>query len=368
MGIVGSARSTLLLGATLLGSLLALPAHAQDRAADGLEPPALTPRVSRIVAGYQAERARSSLDVATRFDPALDVPPISNTGDYASDGDCLALTLLAIEAHDRRLRGEASPFVKGNEPYLKALVSQLQSRLAEEWTARDVNAGNPRRPWSDPSVGQGILESLKAGRPAILDFKVQLRDGRTGSHAVLAHSYKDGKFVLYDPDQPESPQTVEWSPETGFGRLSQPKFQTPLAATLRAPGEFQAAAGIAALEKACASLDASCMGRYRPTSVSATPEGGSLVVRGTVGAPGVRPRNEGSMVFATVRVNRQPLLSVIVARDGTFTAKVPSSALGGRPGLIEVEVKLGDGGLVGIGRVQVPAPSSKGITKALERR
>jgi len=302
-------------------------------------------------------------EITSGFDTARDALPVVNNGDTAGpEGNCLGMSLVAIDDFRRRTRAPwISTIVEQVLPRPPArpttFVSEADPRdlaaagLAQQEAHRnDGGVSRGRVPLSDTTPVRDTLERIaEGGDPEVLSI-----EGDGGAHAMVLHGYRDGALQIYDPNYPGEVIAWPWSPETGFGphpRADQgPLYASPARHTTRQLSDYQTGERIEELRAACDAQAAECVGRYSRYSAVVAPAGESLELVGQASMP---PDQRPQTVWLTV--NGRPIGGRQVSRFGTFRAVVPPGLL--RPGPNQVRVVGEDGSrFAGFADLTVVAP------------
>ncbi|MEZ0227466.1 MAG: hypothetical protein ACAI25_02500 [Planctomycetota bacterium] len=162
--------------------------------------------------------------VDTGFDPRLDGVAFGNDGtiayvDTSGGGDCAGIATLSALwfARWQRVGGERlREKFPGDTPILHdmALVAQVQQY--ENYEVEEIAPVTS----GARATGERILRALHATRQPQL-LVIVMHDPRTGedsAHEVLVTGYRDGHFVIYDPNHPNNPVNLDFGPQ-GFGRF-----------------------------------------------------------------------------------------------------------------------------------------------------
>lgn len=349
--------------ASLAGALaVGGPARADNGADPGLPPPTTT---------TTSASAPALPDVGTDFDPLVDGFRFVNTGDYATTkGNCLGMTLVAIDSYRRRSgfpAGQQPPPRPARDPYTAADAEQQALAANAHLIANAEEMSGPAGiapfyPTKDPRAGLACLEELKKGNPVVLS----MLNPTEGGHAVVAYAYKNGQFLLYDPNYPATTQTIPFDPAKGFGTPSQTDSYYAGVTQLRAipQGDFSASVydRIGALRTACADLDASCTARYRPFRFDVSfGDGVAPVLTGTIGPLPGQIRSDGGGISspseAIVFLDGQAIAATNVSGNDV-RIELPKEAFGPKPAVIEVAILAQNWGLLAISRKTVTPPAT----------
>jgi hypothetical protein len=373
------------LGATavVLSLLVADQARGQD---DGL-PSSSIPAPTR----RYATTAKPSIPatITTRFDVAKDGLPFINYGDFGGPGgNCLGMSLIAIDNFQRRLAAEragkpdAPPPPMTDQPETVDVAKQETVSLAQAIAStRDVErAHSPAvvTPLSNPAnIRAALARMARTGQP-----QVMLMTAGNEGHANVLYGYKDGKLQLYDPNYPG--ETVEWpfDPVTGLGTHPKaglngdgtPNFYSQLdSAGANSFSRYRAATALAHVRSVCAAGGAECVARYPTVDATAASDGaGRVTVSGTVsGGPAMTdgtPTIPPSAVW--VAVNGNPVGLASLNPNGTFTLTLDASAF--QPGTNDLRVvATSDNPNAGpqfagyVDKNVAPIPTTKGLVGVL---
>ncbi len=319
--------------------------------------PGLTPRLANVDTGFR---------------PGKDTFDYRN-GDYDSEGECLGISLFSTWYYGAHAAGRRplSKLLRDLHPL--APNADLVSRevgLEAQQLARDRLDDYTGPPLRDPSRGRALYDRLKeTGKPQILEFTGTKGNTLIG-HAVVAFGYRDGKFLIADPNYPGVTASWPFDPERGFGAYSNPRpgwkiFWADFVSEPIGPKTQAALAGI--LDRAIA--DGGEKDRYVEVAVTRLERSGTTLVAegailGGVAGP-VKPVHE-----VRVTIDGRPVSRATArVQDGKFRVEVDLVKLG----LAAKDVKLGllasgdgPGGFAGYTEVPVAA-TTKGLAGALER-
>lgn len=315
--------------------------------------------------------------VETGFDPTVDALPFFNAGNYASHGDCIGMSIVAIDRFNRRKAGETlapGGTLDGVPEKMKGLVGDpvdhahaalVQSR------AKDVSVPSARP--SDPTlIREALLRMKESGKPETLGL-----DGKE-SHCIVIFGYEGGDLLLYDPNCPG--ETLRWpfDPAKGLAKYPRSSAKTradvrrfypkvariaalPLEkypvsadlAKLRADAETQGEASAKLLAAVTASVSSASDGKVRIAG---------KVSRGlTRGDEG--PTDPPTMVYLRVNGALQ-VAATKLAKDRSFSVE---TTLGPGENVIQVIAATDYGTFAGFTTVRVREPTGRrlGIIKAL---
>jgi hypothetical protein len=310
--------------------------------------------------------------VRTSFDPRLDGMPFENTGDYASDGNCFGMSLLAVDNYLRRMRARAAgqpdpaplPITESaQDGHLEAqMLASLVQAIA---SAQDDGDNSPveSRPASDAGPMREALERMRrTGEPHLMGIYAPNGD----AHEIVVFGYEDGNLLIYDPNYPGETIRWPWDPRRGFGphpkRRDDPgmygkldEYDTGPLDTFRTGRELQA------LRDACAQGLDRCVGRFH--ALTGRREGN--VITGKVG-PGLAAGEDGSPARPRrvwVVVDGKPVASGPIRADGTFRVALPRrTPAGARVQLVAVTE---DGLLAGANDLVGPPSRTRGLAGVL---
>lgn len=314
--------------------------------------------------------------VATSFDPRLDGMPFENLGDYASDGNCFGMSLLAVDNYVRRMRARAegrpdpAPLPITRRAQDGHVDAQILASLVQAIAgAKDDGENNPLEP-SAPGDGRAMREALarmrRTGVPELMGMYA--KDG--AAHAIVLFGYDGRSLQIYDPNYPGETIRWPWDPARGLGRhpkRSDDPFYGPLESYDVGPFDgFRTSRELQALRDACARGLDRCVGRFHSLDARLTGTTDRPVVSGTVG-PGMRVAEDGTRPQRPRRVyvlaGGTPTASARLRPDGSFEVALPRGA---RTDGLQVVVVTEDGTLAGRGDVQPRGRvRSRGLAAAL---
>ncbi len=267
--------------------------------------------------------------VETGFDPKVDGLPFFNGGNYGSQGDCIGMSIVAIDRFLRRKAGEKMPEnEKIRERETDALVGDPVDHLVT--AAVQVEAKKVRveaQKLDDPSALRAALIQMKEdGRPVTLGL-----DSKKAGHSVVLFGYKDGKLQIYDPNFPG--ETMEWTfdPKTGLGKPYRgDKWDTVAVLPLE---KFPVSADLKKIREQCGGGAKECTEAFPAVTATVTPAADkkSVTVTGTV-SRGKKKSDEGDatdppkIVFLRVNGVLQKMPAKLKA-DGSYSITLPASAL-----------------------------------------
>jgi len=209
----------------------------QDLAANTLSFQAAT--FSKFVAVELAlsvfEDLNSSLSVDTGFRPKNDGWFIPNYGSYQqSGGVCLGMTSYAKWYYSHQKPGNGAGLY---QMYREGDVAQWRDDATAIQLATRVQAGvtgiysalseEEKGNLTSKQVGLGIIHGmLVSGEPQLIGLKTRYVNGTyaPGGHAILAYRYADGKFDVYDPNNPgtsvrSAQQMIPFNYSRGFSQI-----------------------------------------------------------------------------------------------------------------------------------------------------
>ena len=162
--------------------------HAAPPRGIGLRAPRRRRREGRrqvlpLPAAPKAKTAAFPTTVTTRFDPRLHGLPFPNLGDYASEGNCIGMSLLAVDSYKRRIAAEqagAPPATAPTLPDNPASVDMegrdsVTASLAQETQVKNLDSG-----------ADNVNEELKLSNPKNI-------------RAALERSREDQRSRDHDP-------------------------------------------------------------------------------------------------------------------------------------------------------------------------
>lgn len=180
------------------------------------------------------EGAGSSLSVDTGFRPATDGWYISNYGSYLESGGlCLGMVSYAKWYYTYQKGTGTGLYEKYREGDLNEwrddataieLATRVQMGVQGIWGAMTAEErGNTTTKQTGLSIIHGMLIS---GEPQLVGLKTRYNNGTwgAGGHAILAYKYDNGRFYMYDPNEPgtdpsSNQQQMPFNYTTGFSRI-----------------------------------------------------------------------------------------------------------------------------------------------------
>ncbi len=331
--------------------------------------------------------------IETGFDVKKDGLPFGNPGDFGSlIGNCLGMSLIAIDNHERRKTAEASghatSFASDSSRTLET-VGLAQQNANLDYLSRSRWWEDPvehelveQLPLSDPSAIRGALDRMaRTKRPEVMTMRSIF-----GGHAVVLHGYKDGKLQIYDPNFPGETVAWPWDPHQGLG--THPKAAPTNAANYYSalekagaapPSTFMEAKDLERIREACANDLAVCTGRYPTVTANAVKGTRGVIVSGTISrGPGLAYDLERTPTVdrAWIKVDGKFAGFTRVGLDGGYSLLLDEKLLAGGKYKLEV-VAVADGSFAGFTELLVsasgstistatpPPPVTKGITRAL---
>ncbi|MBP7087481.1 MAG: hypothetical protein KBA58_05420, partial [Methanomassiliicoccales archaeon] len=180
------------------------------------------------------EGAGSSLSVDTGFRPATDGWYISNYGSYLESGGlCLGMVSYAKWYYTYQKGTGTGLYEKYREGDLNEwrddataieLATRVQMGVQGIWGAMTAEErGNTTTKQTGLSIIHGMLIS---GEPQLVGLKTRYNNGTwgAGGHAILAYKYDNGRFYMYDPNEPgtdpsSNQQQMPFNYSTGFSRI-----------------------------------------------------------------------------------------------------------------------------------------------------
>lgn len=322
-------------------------------------------------------RAATSIpEVDTGFRPEKDAFFFTN-GDYDSGGTCLGMSLLStwyFEAHKND--PQAPPLhdlLAGFHP-----VAQTADLVGREMALAAQAAAVPKGAYLAPASkaaldamdkrgevasGVALAEQLRVtGTPQLLVI-----EGPRGAHAIVAYAYKDGAFLIYDPNFPLQEERFPFDLQKGFHDFTGTNLGQPLHT---APVSFSSYAADVDFEKifAKALQDGGDPSRYRDVTVTtARADGDDLVVTGTAQGGLRTPANPSRRVALVV--GGEVLATGSVDSQGHFALLAPLASVAEATQRLHVgpAVVLGDGwSFAGATSVPTSQPSkTAGLTGVL---
>lgn len=166
------------------------------------------------------ESAGSSLSVDTGFRPAQDGWFIPNYGSYLKNGGiCLGMTTYAkwyythqkgsdgTGLYDKYRQGDTNEW--RDDATAIELATRVQMGVAGIWGAMtaEEQANHTTR-----EAGYSIIHGmLISGEPQLVGLKTVYTNGNwaAGGHAILAYKYDNGRFYMYDPNNPGTDPSAE---------------------------------------------------------------------------------------------------------------------------------------------------------------
>jgi hypothetical protein len=316
-------------------------------------------------------------NVDTGFRPGKDTFDYRN-GDYESPGECLGISLFSVwyyGAHAAEGRPPLSKVFRDLHPLTpNADLVSREVGLKAQALALDRIDDYPGVPLRDPSRGRALYDRMKeTGKPQILLLSGIISEAKSNDylgHAVVVFGYRDGKFLIADPNYPGVTATWPFDPESGFGAYSNPRPRWKIDA-VDFVSESIGPKTSAALSEILAGAIADGGEKDRYVEVEVTKLERSdrgLVAEGAIRGGidwGDKPVHE-----VRVMVNGRAVPGATAkVQDGKFRVQVDLAKLG----LAAKDVKLGllankdgPGGFAGYAEVPAPAPS-KGLAGALGR-
>jgi hypothetical protein len=359
---------------SLLLLLLGAPASGQD--GEGLPLPAATPKSPTALPAT----------VTTKFDPRIDGLPFVNLGDFASpEGNCIGMSLLAIDAFNRRQTAAAAGQPAPAAPPIAKTPTELDLPLEEASSAvqqaeetggdDDLRVNKEQRLSNPAAIRAALLRIAKTGEPEVMTLK-----GGTDGHATVLYGYANGNLQIYDPNYPG--ETIQWpyDPVKGLGKHPKVKddpFYAHLTGANSTPfAQFHTSAAIPALTAACDTLAKSCTARFPVVAAAVTPQanGKGVVISGTVShGPARTFEGERSPApkYAWVSVNGNPIERVRLGKNGSYKVTAPAADFNQDQNDVRVVATTDQGLLAGYveSKVAKPAPPvSEGMVQALERK
>jgi hypothetical protein len=361
--------------ALVLGIATASLARAQDP--DGLPPPAKT------------SAAALPATIETGFDPAKDGAPFNNIGSYASQGDCVGMSLVAIDHFRRRKAGETMPAqdppddsntVKAalvGDPVEHEVAAIVQA-LGDHDDAVFDHAKTAKL--SDPRlVRDALLRIENPGEPEVLGIDGRGDDG----HALVLFGFKDGKLQIYDPNYPG--ETVQWpfDPVKGLSKYPKAfgtdpkeadmrKFYSGMTRVTPVPfGQFKVSQEIAKIRDECSTQAKACTAKFPVVTAEVKPsaDGQSVTISGTV-SRGEKKSEDGPTTppgIVLLRVNGQLQKTPTAIKNGRFSVTLPASALKSEgDNVVQVVASTREGGFAGYATTKpFQLGPRKGVTEAL---
>lgn len=314
--------------------------------------------------------------VRTAFDPRLDGMPFENAGDYASDGNCFGMSLLAVDNYLRRMRDRAAgkpdpaplPITeKAQDGHLEAQV--LASLVQAIAGVQDDEDNSPVEsvPARDPGPMREALERMRStGEPHLMGIYAPNGD----AHEIVVFGYEDGKLLIYDPNYPGETIRWPWDPRRGFGKHPKSGDDPDMYAKLErydvGPiGVFKTGRELQALRDACAQGLDQCVARFHRLTGRLEGAPRKPIITGSVG-PGLAEGEDGPPARPKrvwVVVDGKPVASGVIRPDGSFRVTLPrgTPAPGARVQLVAV---TDDGLLAGANDLSAPRPA-RGLVDAL---
>ncbi|MEZ0230994.1 MAG: hypothetical protein ACAI25_20420 [Planctomycetota bacterium] len=263
------------------------------------------------------------------FDPKVDGLPFANGGNYASRGDCIGMSLTAIDRFLRRKAGEKLPAAeKAKKDRVEALigdpvdhsVAAIAQALSKEVKVDGAKLDDPKL------IRAALLRIQESGKPETLGL-----DSRVDGHCVVLFGFKNGKLLIYDPNFPG--ETVEWPFDEKKGLGKPPKGDRWSSVAPIPFDRYPVSRDMARIRGECASGDKACSGEFPTieTTVKPAADKKSVTISGKV-SRGKRKSDEGDPtdppknVF--VRINGVLETAPVALRsDGSYSAVIPASKL-----------------------------------------
>ncbi len=308
--------------------------------------------------------------LVTEFDPMKDGLPYENAGSYRSPGDCLAMTLFAaLRFRDRMDRGGGDKDLPQvlrkpglpppRELPLQAAASVAQMNLAAGWD--EVEKAITRRSLWDAKTGQDLYDRMReTSQPQVV--AVWNAEDTLG-HAVLVYGYRDGQFLIYDPNKPGKTVTWKWDAR-GF---APPSFFDGAATAAHVPAETTPfAEELAGLQRACGDAGVACIASFAPMSLAVKTVSGKRVVEGYVRTE----KDEGRAIAAMAVAGDRMIGLARVRPSGEFRLELEVPE--GYTDPVRIVTVTTRGQLVGYRDISVrdeptaPKPESLGIVPGLK--
>ncbi len=203
------------LAAPLLG-MLAMPATPALGAAGGL----IVQQLLR--SGAVPASAPTAIDTAidTGFDPRRDGMAFDNLGHTTSagrsnGGDCAGMSTFAAlwySLHRRNGTPRLRDAFPGDTPVLRDLAHVAQTTQFTSYWTEEVGPSS-----RGTSTGARILSDMRrTGEPQPFVFQFRDAAGQVRAHEVLVTGYRDGHFLVYDPNHPDELVQLDFG-AGGFG-------------------------------------------------------------------------------------------------------------------------------------------------------
>jgi len=180
------------------------------------------------------EGAGSSLSVDTGFRPSEDGWYIPNYGSYLESGGlCLGMVSYAKwyytyqkgsgdGLYDKYREGDLNQW-RDDETAIE-LATRVQMGVQGIWGSLTAEErANTTTKQTGLSIIHGMLIS---GEPQLVGLKTRYNNGNwgAGGHAILAYAYDNGRFYMYDPNEPGTEKTSDqqqmpFNYTSGFSRI-----------------------------------------------------------------------------------------------------------------------------------------------------
>jgi len=300
-----------------------------------------------------------SFAVDTGFRPKTDGWFIPNYGSYLESGGlCLGMTSYAKWYYTYQ-RGDGpglyNSYRQGDRDEWRddataiELATRVQLGVQGIWGALTAEE---RRNCSSVQTGMSIIHGmLVSGEPQLVGLKTVYVDGTwaSGGHAILAYKYDNGRFYVYDPNNPGSEpsstqQQIPFNLTSGFTQV----FKSGLSAAdpLQFNIFYHASAKVLSPLNAYTGLyesaqdnfdDDSIFPEIELTDVDTTPEGKTPI---DTDADGVRDTTEAKCkITGTISGGQEPVSKTLVfVGDKRFQATLDNDT-----STFEVEVPLRQG-------------------------
>ena len=181
------------------------------------------------------EAANASLVVDTGFRPATDGWFIPNYGSYLKSGGlCLGMTSFAKWYYSREKEntgtGLYSKYKEGDQTEWRddataiQLATRAQTGLIGIWGSLTQAE---KENHTSKQVGLSIIHGMiVSGEPQLIGLRTRYNDSSwaKGGHAILAYKYSQGRFDVYDPNNPctaagTNQQQIPYTYNGGFERI-----------------------------------------------------------------------------------------------------------------------------------------------------
>ncbi|MDG6220528.1 MAG: hypothetical protein QCI38_03670 [Candidatus Thermoplasmatota archaeon] len=320
-----------------------------------------------------AEMMGGSYSVDSGFRPATDGWRITNYGSMLNEGgNCIGMVVYAqwyYKYGKSESGGLYNNYIQGDPNDWKddATAIELASRAQkfverqggdfwDKFTSIEEEAGNNR----SAAVAASIVHSLVVtGEPQLVTIRVRLANGNfaAGGHAIMAYSYGEGRFEIYDPNFPgtspgDAVRRIPFTMAQGFTSVYH-SGQSAGASSRQYNIFYHAAAKSVASKESYQALydmakknfeDSSLFPEIKFTDSTTTPEGTTPI---DTNSDGIRDTSQGNAVISgTVSVlyvtedksswSRYPKIWMFVNDDrflvdiawdsediGSFSKKVP---------------------------------------------